>query len=146
MWRLPATWHPTTSRSQSLHHRNALAFRLSSCSVADLSCPTAQRAQRKQVSLVAGAVGAIAFCLPIRSTGAFSHPPPTTLEAKGTRANLTAPNSRQSLKKYVQSNNKINIASQSAFDAQFNKAIKTGVEKGDFTQPKGRSLPVALPV
>jgi linker histone H1 and H5 family. len=48
--------------------------------------------------------------------------------------------SRQSIKKYVQNNNKINITSQAAFDAQFNKAIKVGVEKGEFTQPKGTYL------
>ncbi|KAL1851917.1 hypothetical protein Plec18170_006220 [Paecilomyces lecythidis] len=52
--------------------------------------------------------------------------------------------SRQSIKKYVQNNNKINITSQAAFDAQFNKAIKAGVEKGEFTQPKGPSGPVKL--
>ncbi|EER37451.1 conserved hypothetical protein [Histoplasma capsulatum var. duboisii H88] len=52
--------------------------------------------------------------------------------------------SRQALKKYVQANNKINITSQSAFDTQFNRAVKTGVEKGDFTQPKGPSGPVKL--
>lgn len=48
------------------------------------------------------------------------------------------PNSRQAIKKYVSSNNKINVASQATFDAQFNKAIKAGVEKGEFTQPKGK--------
>ncbi|KAL1998831.1 hypothetical protein VTN02DRAFT_5507 [Thermoascus thermophilus] len=52
--------------------------------------------------------------------------------------------SRQSIKKYVQANNKITVASQNAFDAQFNKAIKAGVEKGEFTQPKGPSGPVKL--
>ncbi|KAF4222616.1 hypothetical protein CNMCM8980_007124 [Aspergillus fumigatiaffinis] len=44
--------------------------------------------------------------------------------------------SRQSIKKYVLANNKIAFASQAAFDSQFNKAIKAGVEKGEFTQPK----------
>ncbi|RMJ22201.1 hypothetical protein PHISP_06936 [Aspergillus sp. HF37] len=44
--------------------------------------------------------------------------------------------SRQSIKKYVQANNKVTVASPAAFDAQFNKAIKAGVEKGEFTQPK----------
>ncbi|KAH8428977.1 histone H1/H5 family protein [Aspergillus melleus] len=52
--------------------------------------------------------------------------------------------SRQSIKKYVQANNKISSATQAAFDSMFNKAIKTGVEKGDFTQPKGPSGPVKL--
>lgn len=47
-------------------------------------------------------------------------------------------NSRQAIKKYVSSNNKINVASQATFDAQFNKAIKAGVEKGEFLQPKGK--------
>jgi histone H1/5 len=46
--------------------------------------------------------------------------------------------SRQAIKKYVQSNNKVNASSQSIFDAQFNKAIKSGVEKEEFTQPKGK--------
>ncbi|KAF7590145.1 hypothetical protein BBP40_003215 [Aspergillus hancockii] len=52
--------------------------------------------------------------------------------------------SRQSIKKYVQANNKIASASTNAFDSQFNKAIKAGVEKGEFTQPKGPSGPVKL--
>ncbi|KAL2219114.1 histone H1 [Thermoascus aurantiacus ATCC 26904] len=52
--------------------------------------------------------------------------------------------SRQSIKKYVMANNKISVASQNAFDAQFNKAIKVGVEKGEFIQPKGPSGPVKL--
>ncbi|KAL3472673.1 linker histone H1 and H5 family-domain-containing protein [Aspergillus californicus] len=52
--------------------------------------------------------------------------------------------SRQSIKKYVQSNNKLAPASSNAFDSQFNKAIKTGVEKGEFLQPKGPSGPVKL--
>lgn len=47
--------------------------------------------------------------------------------------------SRQSLKKYILANNKITL-SEAAFNSQFNKAIKTGVEKGEFTQPKGKSL------
>ncbi|KAJ5624622.1 hypothetical protein N7510_000931 [Penicillium lagena] len=52
--------------------------------------------------------------------------------------------SRQAIKKYVTANNKLNVASQATFDAQFNKAIKAGVEKGEFTQPKGPSGPVKL--
>ncbi|GAB1196047.1 hypothetical protein APSETT444_005313 [Aspergillus pseudonomiae] len=52
--------------------------------------------------------------------------------------------SRQSIKKYVLANNKIAPASTNAFDSQFNKAIKAGVEKGEFTQPKGPSGPVKL--
>jgi len=45
--------------------------------------------------------------------------------------------SRQSLKKYILANNKITL-SEAAFNSQFNKAIKSGVEKGEFTQPKGK--------
>ncbi|KAL2860187.1 hypothetical protein BJX68DRAFT_224429 [Aspergillus pseudodeflectus] len=52
--------------------------------------------------------------------------------------------SRQSIKKYVLANNKLAPASQNAFDSQFNKAIKSGVEKGEFLQPKGPSGPVKL--
>lgn len=52
--------------------------------------------------------------------------------------------SRQSIKKYVQNNNDLNNASPAVFDNQFNKAIKAGVEKGDFTQPKGPSGPLKL--
>lgn len=52
--------------------------------------------------------------------------------------------SRQAIKKYVSSNNKINVASQATFDAQFNKAIKAGVEKGEFTQPKGKSQLISV--
>ena len=47
--------------------------------------------------------------------------------------------SRQSLKKYILANNKITL-SEAAFNSQFNKAIKSGVEKGEFTQPKGKLL------
>ncbi len=49
-------------------------------------------------------------------------------------------NSRQSLKKYVRANNKI-VVTDAMFDALFNKALRTGVEKGVFEQPKGASLP-----
>ncbi|KAI1174509.1 hypothetical protein F4777DRAFT_579942 [Nemania sp. FL0916] len=46
--------------------------------------------------------------------------------------------SRQSLKKYVRANNTI-TATDNMFDSLFNKALKTGVEKGVFEQPKGPS-------
>ncbi|EZF70370.1 hypothetical protein H105_07186 [Trichophyton soudanense CBS 452.61] len=52
--------------------------------------------------------------------------------------------SRQALKKYVQHNNTITVTSQATFDAQFNRALKAAVEKGEFTQPKGPSGPVKL--
>jgi histone H1/5 len=45
--------------------------------------------------------------------------------------------SRQAIKKYVKANNKITITSEAQFDSMFNKALKSGVDKGDFTQPKG---------
>lgn len=44
--------------------------------------------------------------------------------------------SRQSLKKYVKANNNIKV-SDNMFDSLFNKALKSGVEKGVFEQPKG---------
>ncbi|EGR49151.1 uncharacterized protein TRIREDRAFT_34402, partial [Trichoderma reesei QM6a] len=47
-------------------------------------------------------------------------------------------NSRQSLKKYVKANNTLNV-SDNMFDSLFNKALKAGVEKGIFAQPKGPS-------
>jgi len=46
--------------------------------------------------------------------------------------------SRVALKKYVKANNKIS-ATDKMFDALFNKALKSGVEKGEFSQPKGSS-------
>jgi len=46
--------------------------------------------------------------------------------------------SRVALKKYVRANNKITI-SDSMFDSLFNRALKAGVEKGIFAQPKGSS-------
>lgn len=46
--------------------------------------------------------------------------------------------SRQSLKKYVKANNNIN-ATDNMFDSLFNKALKAGVDKGVFEQPKGTS-------
>lgn len=55
-------------------------------------------------------------------------------------ANNLHHNSRQAIKKYVKANNKgLTITSDASFDGMFNKAIKNGVEKGDFTQPKGMS-------
>lgn len=54
-------------------------------------------------------------------------------------ANSCVSRSRQAIKKYVKANNKITITSEAQFDSMFNKALKTGVEKGDFTQPKGMS-------
>jgi hypothetical protein len=47
--------------------------------------------------------------------------------------------SRVALKKYVKANNSIN-ATDKMFDVLFNKALKTGVEKGEFSQPKGMYL------
>ncbi|OQU93916.1 hypothetical protein CLAIMM_00360 [Cladophialophora immunda] len=52
--------------------------------------------------------------------------------------------SRQAIKKYVKANNNITVTSETQFDSLFNKALKTGVEKGDFQQPKGPSGPVKL--
>lgn len=46
--------------------------------------------------------------------------------------------SRIKLKKYVKANNQIN-ATDAMFDSLFNKALKAGVEKGVFEQPKGPS-------
>ena len=48
--------------------------------------------------------------------------------------------SRQALKKYIQSNFK----DLKNFDTQFNNALRRGVERGEFTQPKGPSGPVKL--
>lgn len=47
--------------------------------------------------------------------------------------------SRQSLKKYVKANNNLTTVTGNMFDSLFNKALKTGVEKGVFAQPKGPS-------
>lgn len=51
---------------------------------------------------------------------------------------LTTWRSRQSLKKYVKANNQLNV-SDNMFDSLFNKALKAGVDKGAFAQPKGPS-------
>lgn len=54
------------------------------------------------------------------------------------RAIANAPSfSRVALKKYVKANNNIN-ATDKMFDSLFNKALKSGVEKGEFNQPKGK--------
>ena len=45
--------------------------------------------------------------------------------------------SRQALKKYVKANNAISV-SDNMFDSLFNKALKAGVDKGVFEQPKGK--------
>lgn len=49
--------------------------------------------------------------------------------------------SRQALKKFVKANNSITVT-EKMFDSLFNKALKSGVEKGVFEQPKGMS-PIA---
>jgi len=46
--------------------------------------------------------------------------------------------SRTALKKYVKANNKI-TANDTMFDSLFNRALKSGVDKGAFAQPKGPS-------
>lgn len=48
--------------------------------------------------------------------------------------------SRAAIKKYVLANNKSLANSSAVFDAQFNKAIRSGVEKGEFHLPKGKPL------
>lgn len=40
------------------------------------------------------------------------------------------------MKKYVRANNTINVTDK-MFDSLFNKALKGGVDKGIFEQPKG---------
>ena len=57
----------------------------------------------------------------------------------GHLANSIVARSRPSLKKYLKANHKNLASSDAVFDTQFNKAIKSGVEKGDFAQPKGMS-------
>jgi len=47
--------------------------------------------------------------------------------------------SRVALKKYVKANNKELKAEGPMFDSLFNRALKAGVEKGVFAQPKGAS-------
>lgn len=47
--------------------------------------------------------------------------------------------SRPQLKKYVKANNTLGTTSDTMFDSLFNKALKTGVAKGVFEQPKGPS-------
>jgi len=51
--------------------------------------------------------------------------------------------SRQSLKKYILANYQTG-ATPAAFTNQFNKALASGVEKGEFSQPKGASGTVKL--
>jgi histone H1/5 len=46
--------------------------------------------------------------------------------------------SRQSLKKFVKANNNLSVT-DAMFDSLFNKALRSGVEKGVFEQPKGAS-------
>ena len=59
----------------------------------------------------------------------------------GHLAYSTVARSRPSLKKYLKANHKNLASSDAIFDTQFNKAIKSGVEKGEFAQPKGTLNP-----
>ncbi|KAI5289083.1 hypothetical protein KEM55_008906 [Ascosphaera atra] len=52
--------------------------------------------------------------------------------------------SRQAIKKYIHASGKIPVSTQAAFDSQFNRALRSGVEKGEFAQPKGPSGTVKL--
>lgn len=48
------------------------------------------------------------------------------------------------MKKFVKANNQITV-SEKMFDSLFNKALKSGVDKGVFEQPKGTSTtPVSI--
>ncbi len=58
----------------------------------------------------------------------------------------TTLHSRQAIKKYIQANNTTNAASSNVFDSQFNRALKNGVDKGEFSQPKGTSRRDVYPV
>jgi linker histone H1 and H5 family len=63
---------------------------------------------------------------------------PGRILVSGHLANHIHHDSRQAIKKYVKANNKgLTVTSEAQFDAMFNKALKTGVEKDDFKQPKG---------
>jgi len=53
--------------------------------------------------------------------------------------------SRKALKKYVRANNDLSNVGDKMFDSLFNKALKTGVEKGLFEQPKGMCTHRCLP-
>lgn len=63
--------------------------------------------------------------------------PTTSTRYSPTGCALTS-HSRQSLKKFVKANNTLNV-SDAQFDSLFNRALKAGVDKGVFTQPKGPS-------
>ncbi|KAI4188534.1 MAG: hypothetical protein L6R41_002096, partial [Letrouitia leprolyta] len=52
--------------------------------------------------------------------------------------------SRSAIKKYVLANNKSLSTNLNVFDAQFNKAVRNGVEKKEFAQPKGPSGTIKL--
>lgn len=53
-----------------------------------------------------------------------------------TRRNPLTSYSRAALKKYVKANNKV-TTNDTMFDSLFNRALRSGVEKGVFAQPKG---------
>lgn len=84
--------------------------------------------------LFAGKNWEIALCLPFCARVIFD----------GHLAHPTLVHSRPSLKKYLKANHKNLASSDAIFDTQFNKAIKSGVEKGDFAQPKGTSNPAYI--
>ena len=49
----------------------------------------------------------------------------------------TLSNSRQTLKKFVQSNNVLGDINDAAFNSHFNRALAKGSENGTFARPKG---------
>jgi histone H1/5 len=54
---------------------------------------------------------------------------------------LTKFYSRQAIQKYIKANNKLGNVSDAAFKSHVNRAIASGVEKSDFSQPKGTFAP-----
>ena len=86
------------------------------------------------------AAGKLFFCLETVKS-ALCLPFPHALSFDGYLAYSIVARSRPSLKKYLKANHKNLASSDAVFDTQFNKAIKSGVEKGEFAQPKGTSNP-----
>lgn len=122
---MPTSHHATTRIAH--HHLPYYCIRVN---IADASSIlAAQGTQWQQVSYFFLGNSAIALCLPSFARVIFD----------GYLAYPVVAHSRPSLKKYLKANHKNLASSDAVFDTQFNKAIKSGVEKGDFAQPKGTS-------
>jgi hypothetical protein len=69
----------------------------------------------------------------------------TSCPVSGTSADLTCPNSRHAIKKYIRANNNLGDITDAMFSSHVNRAIANGEKNGEFVRPKGKLLSLHEP-